>query len=298
MTRTADLGSMERLSTAMLLALAAHAFMLLGVSFELEPPTQREASRRNLEILVVRQPAPPVEENPDPDFLAQTRQEAGGPQAEEAPRPRLEQLAQPIPAPPIPAPPKMLPATPPVPEEPPARRMVSVRKPSEKVPAAKPKAPPTQDKSLPSASELLASTHIEATRISAELDRRTELYAKRPRRKRISASTQEYKYAAYLEAWRRKVERIGNLNYPEEAKRQKLYGNLVLTVALLPDGSVEGIRLTRSSGHKLLDDAASRIVRLAAPFAPFPEEIRAETDILEITRTWQFLSNNRLFSEP
>ena len=56
------------------------------------------------------------------------------------------------------------------------------------------------------------------------------------------------------------------------------------------------IRLTRSSGHALLDDAAIRIVRLAAPYAPFPKEIREETDILEITRTWQFLSTNRLFS--
>ena len=115
-------------------------------------------------------------------------------------------------------------------------------------------------------------------------------------RKHISASTQEYKYAAYLDAWRRKVERIGNLNYPDEAKRRKLYGNLVLSVALRPDGSVEEIRLTRSSGHALLDDAAIRIVRLAAPYAPFPKEIREETDLLEITRTWQFLSDNQLFS--
>jgi protein TonB len=128
------------------------------------------------------------------------------------------------------------------------------------------------------------------------LSRKRELYAKRPRRKHISASTQEYQYAAYLEAWRRKVERIGNLNYPDEAKRRKLYGNLVLSVALRADGSVEEIRLTRSSGQALLDDAAIRIVRLAAPYAPFPKEIREETDILEITRTWQFLSDNQLFS--
>jgi protein TonB len=150
---------------------------------------------------------------------------------------------------------------------------------------------------MPSLSQLLASTRQEAQRITAELDRKAEIYSQRPRRKHISARTQEYKYAAYLEAWRRKVERIGNLNYPDDAKRHKLYGHLVLTVTLSPDGTVDGIRLLRSSGHKLLDDAAIRIVRLAAPYAPFPKEIRAETDLLEITRTWQFLSSNRLFSE-
>ena len=93
------------------------------------------------------------------------------------------------------------------------------------------------------------------------------------------------------------MERIGNLNYPDEAKRRKLYGNLVLAVTLRPDGTVEDLRLLRSSGHKLLDDAAKRIVSLAAPYAPFPREIREETDLLEITRTWQFLNSNRLFSE-
>ena len=144
------------------------------------------------------------------------------------------------------------------------------------------------------AAQLLASTHMEVKRLSAELDKKTKRYAKRPRRKAINASTKEYKYANYLDAWRRKVERIGNLNYPDEAKRRKLYGNLILHVAVRANGAVESIRVLNSSGHKLLDDAAVRIVKLAAPFAPFSAEIRGETDILDITRTWRFLSNNRL----
>ena len=135
---------------------------------------------------------------------------------------------------------------------------------------------------------------MEVKRLSAELDKKTKRYAKRPRRKAINASTKEYKYANYLDAWRRKVERIGNLNYPDEAKRRKLYGNLILHVAVRANGAVESIRVLNSSGHKLLDDAAVRIVKLAAPFAPFSAEIRGETDILDITRTWRFLSNNRL----
>ena len=116
------------------------------------------------------------------------------------------------------------------------------------------------------------------------------------RLKAINASTQEYQYAAYLEAWRSKVEKIGNLNYPDEAKRNKLHGNLLMHVAVRADGSVEQIRVVRSSGHRLLDDAAVRIVRLSAPFAPFPPEIRKNVDVLDITRTWQFLDGGTLFS--
>ena len=92
-----------------------------------------------------------------------------------------------------------------------------------------------------------------------------------------------------MEAWRAKVERVGNLNYPEEARRRNISGQLVLDVALNPDGKINQITIRRSSGYKVLDDAAIRIVELAAPYSPFPEAIRAETDVLHITRTWQFL---------
>lgn len=94
--------------------------------------------------------------------------------------------------------------------------------------------------------------------------------------------------AYYVTQWIKKIHRVGKLNYPEEAKRRKIYGDLRLTVALLSDGTVENIQIQRSSGHKFLDDAAIRIVRLASPFAPFPEELRREYDVLEITRTWVF----------
>ena len=133
--------------------------------------------------------------------------------------------------------------------------------------------------------------------LSAELNHARAAYAQRPRRTFISATTQEYKYAAYMEAWRAKVERIGNLNYPEDARRNHLSGNLVLDVALNPDGKVRSVELRRSSGHKALDDAAVRIVQLASPYAPFPKEILQDTDILHITRTWQFLHDNRLATQ-
>ena len=92
----------------------------------------------------------------------------------------------------------------------------------------------------------------------------------------------------YLESWRRKVERIGKLNYPEQARARKLYGSLRLLVAIEGDGTLRDVRVIDSSGHKVLDEAAVRIVRLAAPYAPFPPGMRKHTDVLEIVRTWQF----------
>ncbi len=143
---------------------------------------------------------------------------------------------------------------------------------------------------LPTATQLLTNS-LKIASLSAEVRRKEEAKAKRPRRKFISASTKEYNYAAYMEAWRSKVERVGNLNYPEQARKQGLSGSLVLDVALRRDGSIDEITIRRSSGEKMLDDAAIRIVELSAPFSPFPQHIQDETDILHIMRTWQFLNN-------
>lgn len=147
---------------------------------------------------------------------------------------------------------------------------------------------------LVDAGSILASRNLEVARLTADLDEQAGVYSARPRRKSVSASTREYRYASYLSAWARKVERIGNLNYPRAAKEQNLYGSLILDVAVRADGSVEQIRLVRSSGSKLLDEAAIQIVELAAPYSPFPPDIAAETDVLNIVRTWQFLRGGGL----
>lgn len=139
----------------------------------------------------------------------------------------------------------------------------------------------------------LATSARAMVRQEAEIARSIEEYNQRPKRKFIGARVEEYRFAQYVEDWRQKVERVGNLNYPEAA-RGKLYGNLVLTVAIKSDGSLERVELNRSSGHKLLDEAALRIVRLAAPFAAFPDNVRRDTDILEITRTWSFTGADQI----
>jgi len=157
--------------------------------------------------------------------------------------------------------------------------------------APPPTAPAIPTRTLTAAA--LISRSLAMASLDAEIDRKLNAYAKRPRQKWITARTRAYKYAAYMEAWRAKVERVGNLNYPDEARRRKLSGNLLLDVALKPDGSIHDIELRRSSGKRVLDDAAIRIVKLSAPFARFPKSIAREVDILHIQRTWRFLSDAR-----
>jgi protein TonB len=144
--------------------------------------------------------------------------------------------------------------------------------------------------------ELLASAK-EIDRLEALIAKQQDEYQKRPKRKFIGARTQEYKYAMYIEAWRQKVERVGNLNYPAAAKNQKLYGQLQMTVSIKSDGSLEEVKINRSSGHKILDEAAKKIVELSAPFSEFPSDIRRDTDISSVTRTWTFTQEDALSTE-
>ena len=142
----------------------------------------------------------------------------------------------------------------------------------------------------------LVTRSLEMAKLEAQIAQQYEAYQKRPKRMFVGARTQEYVFARYIEDWRIKVERIGNQNYPEAARSQKLYGKLQLTVSIKSDGSLEDVEVTRSSGSKILDAAAVAIVRQAAPYSPFPEEIRKKADILGITRTWNFTRGDQLSS--
>jgi protein TonB len=158
-----------------------------------------------------------------------------------------------------------------------------------KIDADRPPPTPAQDLS----GRDLASRALALARLEAEISRDIDEYNQRPKRKFLGARVEEYRFAQYVEDWRQKVERIGNLNYPEAA-RGKLYGSLVLTVAIKQSGELERVEINRSSGHKLLDEAAQRIVRLGAPYAAFPDAVRRDTDIIEITRTWTFTGADQL----
>ena len=157
------------------------------------------------------------------------------------------------------------------------------------------KAPAEQPKPQLSGRDL-ADLSLAAMQLQAQIDRRIEEYQKRPRKKFIGARATEYRFAQYEEDWRQKIERVGTLNYPAEA-RGKLYGNLRLTVTIRPDGSVQSVDLDRSSGLKVLDAAAFKIVRMSSPFAPFPPDIRKDTDLLVITRTWFFGPGDKIWTK-
>lgn len=297
---------LDRLGRAVLAALVLHLAVVFGVSFS--PPSRPEPGPSTLDVILVASKAEKAPEKVD--FLAQANQEGGG-ESEKPERPSV-----PLPAPffgpeaviPSAAPP--VPPTPPVPEQTAPERAVLTQAESEHKaptevaerkeprPAPRPRqerAPEPVPKPVPNLSaDLLVSRSLEMASLNAEIDRKLKAYAERPVRKFINARTREFKYAAYMDAWRAKVERVGNLNYPDEARRQKLSGSLLLDVSVNPDGTVNDIQLRRSSGHKVLDDAAIRIVRLAAPFPPFPKDIEQEVDILHIERTWQFIDGGQV----
>ena len=297
--------SLERLIVALIIAVSLHYITIEHVGFV--PPSWTKPPNTTLPVrLVPKRTAPATTVSKPADALANVTQDGGGDVTEEitpatpvvAPFP--DQSAPVIATPPPPqvavAPevaevevlttPKVSPRHVPV-----QKRAVE---PETKTNAPEGNALETTESTPPMpASTLILNARANIASIQAEIDQKFEARSKRPRKKFISASTREYKYASYMEAWRKKVERVGDLNYPSDAIKQKITGRLILDVALNPDGTINQVEISKSSGQKVLDDAALRIVHLAAPYAPFSEEIRKETDILHITRTWIF-SNNRL----
>jgi periplasmic protein TonB len=148
---------------------------------------------------------------------------------------------------------------------------------------------------LPTANELMQRT-LEAMRLEAQIAKDMDEYQKRPKRRFIGARAEEYRFARYVEDWRLKIERVGNLNYPEAARQQRLYGSLLLTVSIRSDGTLENVEINRTSGNRLLDAAAVKIVEMSGPFAVFPPDIKRDTDVLHITRTWTFTKSDALVS--
>lgn len=280
----------DRLSLMLFLSVALHAIIVLGIAFSAAPPTTPPAPP-TLEVILAQQqsPQPPDEA----DYLADADQAGGG---------NVEQRVRPTAPAPTPAPVPLAGRGDIV--SPPRQAAAALPRPAPEVIAteaeeAPPRAsapavdePPAEQAS---AAELIMRSE-QIARLSAEIDQSLRAYSQRPRERIITSRTKSFRDAAYMEAWREKIERVGNLNYPEEARREQLSGSLVLDVAINADGSLHSIEVRHPSGHKVLDDAAITIVKLAAPFAAFPPEMRKDTDVLHITRTWQFLSGNRFAS--
>ncbi len=299
----AQITPVDRLGLTLCLAVILHAIIVLGVVFK--PEDDIKPRYNAMEIILVQQSSK-VEEA---DILAQASLAGGGDVADKvtpatplpppfpdnqaevsAPPPTERQGSTSLPEAVAEATPKEIEAIEQISVESTTAEVAQERIEAHETTKAKQKEPAKPERPRPSATALLSNS-FKIAALSAEIKRKLEARAERPKRKFISASTQAYKYAAYMEAWRAKVERVGNLNYPDDARSRNISGSLILDVALNPDGGINQITIRRSSGHKILDDAAIRIVKLAAPYAPFPQTFRAETDILHITRTWQFLNN-------
>ncbi len=280
----------DRLSCALFLAVALHAALILGVTFTY---VANKPSTHTMEVTLARHQSKNKPEKAD--FLSQFNQVGSGTLEEKAlltspteakfQDTQIRETSQDRPQPRAPKTAAQ------------SEIVTTTSSSSSKVQMQK-----TLIENVPTNSKIdtersLLTRAMEIASLEARLDRQRQISAKRPRIKRLtSLSTVSSADAFYLNSWRRKIETIGNLNYPEEARRRKLYGSLRLMVAILPDGSLKEIEVLESSGHKVLDDAAIRIVRLAAPYAPFPDELRQSTDVLEIIRTWQFRKNSSLRS--
>jgi protein TonB len=162
---------------------------------------------------------------------------------------------------------------------------------------AKPAPEPTPEKGPAVEGTELMQRSLAIARLEAQIGKDWNAYQERPRRKFVGARTQEYRFARYIEDWRQKVERIGELNYPQAARDQRIYGSLMATVSIRADGSLEKIQIDRSSGNKVLDEATVQIVKMAAPYSALPADIARDTDVLHITRTWTFTRADKLVSQ-
>lgn len=274
------------LVAAFAISLALHGLLLL-IQFRL--PESKPVRDKGLEVVLVNTRHAKAPDKPD--VLAQANVDGGG---------NTEQNVRPS----TPLPPQptrrdgdaLIEAKRRTPEPVRDQKQVITR---DKAPAKVAAAPKKVEQPVPqpeppqvSGLDLLDSAAAVA-RLEAQIDRDLQELAKRPRKKFIGARAQEYRFAQYVEDWRQKVERVGTLNYPDAA-RGKLYGSLLLSVSIRADGSVDKVGVQRSSGHKVLDEAAVRIVKMAAPYAPFPPDIRKDYDIIEITRTWKFERSDRV----
>jgi protein TonB len=265
----------------LVLALGLHAALMFGVTFGISLKPLPRLSE-TLDVVLVRWR---TEDEPDQaDYLAQANQRGGGETAE--PTRPSEPVGSELPAPqegPDPRQSQQQRAEPAVD----LREIVAVETPFENVlPETEIEEPETE---RPDAATLMSQS-LNLASMQPELRRDRQYQSRLPRRQFISANTREYEFASYMSAWVAKVERVGNLNYPSELRRKKLHGDLVLTVGVHQDGTVESIDVMRSSGMDEIDRAAIRIVRMAAPYAPLPDNISEKVDILHITRTWRFES--------
>lgn len=280
----ANVSALDRLSFTVFLALALHALLLFGVGFNFG---RNNATAPTLDVTLVHHSSEETQD--DADFLAQANQQGSGTEDEADLLQTTEEAefedntirrAQPEQ--------QTLLIKESAPEQ---VRVITAQRSLDRLPIQLELVEETPEANASVDHIVLQQTHDIAT-LKAILSDKRQRYAARPRIRTLTAvSTRRADDAAYVFRWLEKIERIGNLNYPQAARQNKLEGDVRMLVSLLPNGTVNKVEVLSSSGHQILDDAAKRIVRLASPFEPFPETIKETTDVLEIIRTWRFISN-------
>jgi len=279
-----------RLQAALIVSFLLHLFLMVGVGVQ---SPARKADRDTNSILVELVNSQTAQAPRDAQVRAQANLDGGGNTDE-------DRIARsPLPASPHaavdPDASVRMRRAAPVEQPQPQKRLMTQQKAAPAVAQPEPKpaveavaeAPPPEI----SASELLTNVR-EDERLRASIARQLDAQQKRPKKMFIGAQTREYRFSRYLEDWRLKIERIGDLNYPTTARG--IYGRVEVTVTIRANGTLDGAEVTRSSGKKVLDEGAIRIIQLAAPFAAFPPDIAKDVDILGITRTINFTRADRV----
>ena len=267
----------DRLGMALFLALTIHALVILSVGLTWDRPP-RKSDNSMMEVTIAHIEA--ESEPDDADYLAEIDQQGGG----KADQPQLPSLLAGTPIPPPES----------IPNEADGDQATEQAEPLI--------AALDSDNTAPSEAAEAKADHAEREQDANNDSTAAELAAlqqrlsqpREPSKRFLNARTKAHEAAAYMEKWTRKVEGIGNLNYPNEAKRRGLSGRLILEVTLQPDGSVDDIRIAQPSQYRILDEAAVRIVELGEPYAEVPDEVLDGHDKLVVTRTWEFMDGNQL----
>jgi protein TonB len=276
----------DRLGLTVFFAVVLHSLIILGISFSQPEKKNPPEKLPGLEVTLVQSKTDKKVEQAD--FLAQAAQEGGG-NSDERIRPttsvepviatgQVGEVSQLTPQTVLPQ------------QREQSRIQIMTANRSDESMVSETDDPDMPTDQLDEATAQLLMVNKEIARQSAEIDIMRKAYASRPKKKFLSAKTKEYKWASYEESWRKKIERIGTLNFPDSARRSKLSGDVRATVTIRADGSVKEVKITKFSGHKVLDDAVKRIVKMASPYEAFPPELREEFDEVVIVRTWQFLA--------
>ncbi|MDH5516547.1 MAG: TonB family protein [Gammaproteobacteria bacterium] len=280
-------GSGDRLSMTILLMAIFHGIIILGITFSGDEDKSETAP--TLDVILVQNKS---SSNPlKADYLAQVSQDGGG-NSEQKLRPTDMFSAPTLSETPGVAPEQSIASINKIQQN--NQQRLLTQQQSDYSVNTDPNISPHEEATPPS--EQTPDYQAEIARLAAELDKTTEELTKKPREKFINSRTREHVAASYMRKWIDKVERIGNLNYPDEAVRSRLSGTLIMDVVINDKGELIKYNLQRSSGHKILDDAARRIISLASPFESFPEALKKQADIIHITRSWVFESDHSLSS--